>query len=247
MDGSDGARRGFRPTTRHCATRSCSRSGCACAIWCNRAEHFVEFYARLLPRQVSSAAALEHLTRHLSESQRQALMLTPEQIFARAPECERLEQFPKSVAVGDAVDPGGLSLCAGRGGRRRHVARAAARAADADASRGGCGDSGTRRAARERVAALLAEGGAAQSDSHWRGGAGVSRRGSSTGRCAGGALLDHACARRAGEPGAVRSHAGAAASRAPRPRDIPRSRAECRHRPRRAAPAICARGATRAR
>ena len=108
------------------------------------------------------------------------------------------------------VDTGGLSLCAGRGGRRCHVARAAARAADADASRGGCGDSGTHRAARERVAALLAEGGAARSDSHRRGGAGVSRRGSSTGRCAGGAILDHACARRAGEPGAVRSHAGAA-------------------------------------
>ena len=145
------------------------------------------------------------------------------------------------------VDTGGLSLCAGRGGRRCHVARAAARAADADASRGGCGDSGTHRAARERVAALLAEGGAARSDSHCRGGAGVSRRGSSTGRCAGGAILDHAGARRAGEPGAVRSHAGAAASRAPRPRDIPRTRAQCRRRPRRAAPAICARGATRAR
>jgi ATP-dependent helicase HrpA len=69
------------------------------------AEHFVELYARLLPRQVSSAAALEHLTRHLSESQRQALMLTPEQIFARAPECERLEQFPKSAAIGDLSIP----------------------------------------------------------------------------------------------------------------------------------------------
>jgi ATP-dependent helicase HrpA len=69
------------------------------------AEHFVELYARLLPRQVSSAAALEHLTRHLSESQRQALMLTPEQIFARAPECERLDQFPKSAAIGDLSIP----------------------------------------------------------------------------------------------------------------------------------------------
>jgi ATP-dependent helicase HrpA len=64
------------------------------------AEHFVELYARLLPRQVSSAAALEHLTRHLSESQRQALTLTPEQIFARAPERERLDQFPKIVVLG---------------------------------------------------------------------------------------------------------------------------------------------------
>jgi ATP-dependent helicase HrpA len=64
------------------------------------AEHFVELYARLLPRQVSSAAALEHLTRHLSQSQRQALTLTPEQIFARAPERERLDQFPKIVVLG---------------------------------------------------------------------------------------------------------------------------------------------------
>jgi ATP-dependent helicase HrpA len=69
------------------------------------AEHFVELYARLLPRQVSSAAGLEHLTRHLSESQRQALTLTPQQIFARAPERERLDQFPKSAAIGDLSIP----------------------------------------------------------------------------------------------------------------------------------------------
>jgi ATP-dependent helicase HrpA len=69
------------------------------------AEHFVELYARLLPRQVSSAAALEHLTRHLSESQRQALTLTPEQIFARAPERERLDQFPRAAAIGDLSIP----------------------------------------------------------------------------------------------------------------------------------------------
>ncbi len=64
------------------------------------AEHFVELYARSLPRQVSSAAALEQLTRHLSEPQRQALTLTPEQIFARAPERERLELFPNAAAIG---------------------------------------------------------------------------------------------------------------------------------------------------
>jgi ATP-dependent helicase HrpA len=71
------------------------------------AEHFVELYARFLPRQVSSAAALEHLTRNLSESQRQAVTLTPEQLFARAPERERLDQFPRTAAIGNlsiAVD-----------------------------------------------------------------------------------------------------------------------------------------------
>jgi ATP-dependent helicase HrpA len=64
------------------------------------AEHFVEFYAGALPRQVSSAAALEHLTRNLSEPQRQALTLGPEQIFARAPEQELLAQFPQTAAIG---------------------------------------------------------------------------------------------------------------------------------------------------
>jgi len=69
------------------------------------AEHFVEFYARALPRQVSSAAALEHLTRNLSDPQRQALTLRPEQIFARAPEQELLAQFPSTAAVGTMSIP----------------------------------------------------------------------------------------------------------------------------------------------
>jgi ATP-dependent helicase HrpA len=64
------------------------------------AEHFVDFYAGALPRQVSSAAALEHLTRNLSDPQRQALTLRPEQIFARAPEQELLAQFPQTTAIG---------------------------------------------------------------------------------------------------------------------------------------------------
>jgi ATP-dependent helicase HrpA len=69
------------------------------------AEHFVELYARLLPRQVSSAAALEHFTRHLSEKDRRALTLAPEQIFARSPERERLEEFPSEAAIGDLSLP----------------------------------------------------------------------------------------------------------------------------------------------
>ena len=60
MGGSAGARTGSWPTMPRCAMRRCSRSACGCAICVQPAEHFVEFYARSLPRQVSSAAALEH-------------------------------------------------------------------------------------------------------------------------------------------------------------------------------------------
>ena len=59
------------------------------------AETFVEFYDRALPRQVSSTATLEHFTRHLSDAQRRALTLDPEQIFARQPQPESLAQFPE--------------------------------------------------------------------------------------------------------------------------------------------------------
>jgi ATP-dependent helicase HrpA len=63
-------------------------------------EYFVDFYAAVLPRQVSSTAALEHLTRHLSASQRHALTLTPERIFARDPDRELLTQFPQAAPIG---------------------------------------------------------------------------------------------------------------------------------------------------
>jgi ATP-dependent helicase HrpA len=66
------------------------------------AEAFVEFYDRALPRQVSSAATLEYFTRHLSEAERLALHLTPEDIFAKQPEPEALAQFPE-VATVDAL------------------------------------------------------------------------------------------------------------------------------------------------
>ena len=68
-------------------------------------EYFVDFYTAALPRQVSSAAALDHLTRHLTESQRQALTLTPDRIFARAPEGELLAQFPQAAAIGTLSIP----------------------------------------------------------------------------------------------------------------------------------------------
>ncbi len=63
-------------------------------------EVFVEFYAAALPRQVSSAATLEHFTRHLSEAQRLALELRPEQVFARLPDSRQLAQFPETVTIG---------------------------------------------------------------------------------------------------------------------------------------------------
>ena len=63
------------------------------------AESFVEFYDAHLPRQVSSAATLEHFNRHLSQQQRDALTLTPERIFARLPEAEALAQFPENTRV----------------------------------------------------------------------------------------------------------------------------------------------------
>ena len=63
------------------------------------AESLVEFYDSRLPRQVSSAASLEHFNRHLSAQQREALTLKPEHIFARLPESQALEQFPESARV----------------------------------------------------------------------------------------------------------------------------------------------------
>jgi ATP-dependent helicase HrpA len=63
------------------------------------AESFVEFYDSRLPRQVSSAASLEHFNRHLSPQQREALTLTSDRIFARLPEAAALAQFPEKTNV----------------------------------------------------------------------------------------------------------------------------------------------------
>jgi ATP-dependent helicase HrpA len=69
------------------------------------AEVFVEFYDRVLPRQISSAATLEYFTRHLSAAERQTLALRPEQIFARVPENEALSQFPEVARVDTLAIP----------------------------------------------------------------------------------------------------------------------------------------------
>ncbi|HEY0748349.1 MAG TPA: ATP-dependent RNA helicase HrpA, partial [Steroidobacteraceae bacterium] len=63
------------------------------------ADWFVDFYDRRLPRQVSSAATLEYSGRHLTAEQRNALLLTPSQIFARSPELENLAKFPELTQV----------------------------------------------------------------------------------------------------------------------------------------------------
>ncbi len=62
-------------------------------------ESFVDFYDKRLPRQVSSAATLDYFTRHLTDAKRSALELTPEDIFARAPDPQALAQFPERVAI----------------------------------------------------------------------------------------------------------------------------------------------------
>ena len=69
------------------------------------AEDFVEFYDRVLPRQVSSGATLEYFTRHLADDERRALALGPEQIFARLPEPEELAQFPEVAQVDSLAIP----------------------------------------------------------------------------------------------------------------------------------------------
>jgi ATP-dependent RNA helicase HrpA len=68
-------------------------------------ESFVEFYAAALPRQVSSGAGLEHFTRHLSGAARSQLILTPAQIFARAPDAAALAQFPQTTSLGALCVP----------------------------------------------------------------------------------------------------------------------------------------------
>ncbi|MGA2187655.1 MAG: ATP-dependent RNA helicase HrpA [Steroidobacteraceae bacterium] len=62
-------------------------------------EFFVEFYDKALPRQVSSAATLEYFTRHWSGAERAALTLQPQDVLARAPDPERLAQFPEELVL----------------------------------------------------------------------------------------------------------------------------------------------------
>jgi ATP-dependent helicase HrpA len=68
-------------------------------------EFFTEFYDKALPRQVSSAATLEHFTRHLTDAQRTALTLTADDIFARTPDPQVLLQFPERVTLPALVVP----------------------------------------------------------------------------------------------------------------------------------------------
>jgi ATP-dependent helicase HrpA len=69
------------------------------------AESFVEFYDSQLPRQVSSAATLEHFSRHLTPEQRRALTLDPAHIFARQPATQALAQFPENTRVATLTVP----------------------------------------------------------------------------------------------------------------------------------------------
>ncbi len=69
------------------------------------AEHFVEFYAGVLPRQVSSAASLEYFTRHLSAAELGLLALGPAQIFARRPDEALLSSFPQRIELNTLAIP----------------------------------------------------------------------------------------------------------------------------------------------
>ena len=62
-------------------------------------ERFVEFYDKILPRQVSSAATLEYFTRNITDSQRAALFLRHDDIFSHTPDPQALAQFPERVSL----------------------------------------------------------------------------------------------------------------------------------------------------
>jgi ATP-dependent helicase HrpA len=79
-------------------------------------ESFVEFYDKVLPRQVSSAATLEYFTRHLSEPQRAALTLRPEDVLARSPDPEVLAQFPERVSLQSMAVPVDYRFAPGESG-----------------------------------------------------------------------------------------------------------------------------------
>jgi ATP-dependent helicase HrpA len=66
------------------------------------AEFFVDFYDKVLPRQVSSAATLDYFTRHLSAAARAALTLEPHDVLARVPDPARLALFPERIALGQS-------------------------------------------------------------------------------------------------------------------------------------------------
>jgi ATP-dependent helicase HrpA len=71
----------------------------------HNAEAFVEFYDRVLPRQVSSGATLEYFTRHLSEVQRRSLHLDAAHIFAKQPDAQALAQFPEVARLDTLAVP----------------------------------------------------------------------------------------------------------------------------------------------
>jgi ATP-dependent helicase HrpA len=79
-------------------------------------ESFVEFYDKVLPRQVSSAATLEYFTRHLSEAQRAALTLQPGDILARSPDPQVLAQFPERVSLAAIAVPVDYRFAPGESG-----------------------------------------------------------------------------------------------------------------------------------
>lgn len=63
-------------------------------------ESLAEFYDRALPRQVSSGTTLDFFNRRLSDEQRDALRLMPDELFARYPDAQTLADFPETLSLG---------------------------------------------------------------------------------------------------------------------------------------------------
>ncbi len=62
-------------------------------------EHFVEFYDRALPRQVSSAATLDHFTRNATAADLAVLALASADVLRRPPDAALLAAFPERVRL----------------------------------------------------------------------------------------------------------------------------------------------------
>ena len=66
-------------------------------------ESLVDFYDAHLPRQVSSAATLEHFNRHLAPAERAALTLGAADIYLTAPDPAALADYPETARLADVA------------------------------------------------------------------------------------------------------------------------------------------------
>ena len=131
------------------------------------AEAFVEFYDRVLPRQVSSGATLGKLQQALvAGSSARRSGLDPSGFLRVCLQPKRSRNFRRARQVDALVHARRISLRSRGIAGRCEPEGAAAGVAGADARGGGCRGSGPRRAAHRGAAAIAAKGGAAQLDSN---------------------------------------------------------------------------------